>query len=219
VICWSCEKEGGKGPFCASCKALLPPDAESDRFAVLGLPRRFDVDLGAAEAAYKDLSRQLHPDRFAKADPRARKAALSRTVALNDAWRTVKDPVRRAEYLLELAGFGLAGDDGKAMDETRATKKVAAPPAFLIEILELRDELGEAQRAGDEVKVAFMADEMRGRAAEAMRTIATALEAGNFDDGARTLVALRYYQRFLDEVAAYEERAGGPGSAGGNGGG
>jgi molecular chaperone HscB len=206
VICWSCEKEGGQGPFCASCKAILPPDVADDRFSVLGLPRKFEVDLAAAESAYKDLSRQLHPDRFAKADPRARKAALARTVEINDAWRTVKDPVRRAEYLLELAGFGLAGDDRKGGDELRATKKVAAPPAFLIEILELRDELAAAQRAGDAVKVAFMADEMRGRAAEAMKAIGAALEAGKFEDGARTLIALRYYRRFLDEVEAHEER-------------
>jgi molecular chaperone HscB len=214
VICWSCEKEGGKGPFCASCKAILPPDAGDDRFAVLGLPRKFEVDLAAAESAYKDLSRQLHPDRFAKADPRARKAALGRTVEINDAWRTVKDPVKRAEYLLELAGFGLAGDDRQSESQLRKTKQVAAPPTFLIEILELREELGEAQRAGDAVKVAFMAEEMRGRAAEAMRTIAGALDAGKFEEAARILVGLRYYRRFLDEVAAHEERSA---SGGGHG--
>lgn len=214
MICWSCEKEGGKGPFCASCKAVLPPEAADDRFAVLGLPRKFEVDLGAAEAAYKDLSRQLHPDRFAKADPRARKAALARTVEINDAWRTVKDPVKRAEYLLELAGFGLAGDDRQTEEELRKTRQVAAPPTFLMEILELREELGEAQRARDAVKVAFMADDMRGRAAEAMKTLGAALEAGKFEEGARALVALRYYQRFLDEVAAHEERSA---SGGGHG--
>jgi molecular chaperone HscB len=214
VICWSCQKEGGKGPFCAACKAILPPDAGDDRFAVLGLPRKFEIDVAAAESAYKDLSRQLHPDRFAKADPRARKAALGRTVEINDAWRTVKDPVKRAEYLLELAGFGLAGDDRKADDELRKTKQVAAPPTFLIEILERREELAEAQRAGDTVKIAFMAEEVRGRAAEAMKTIAAALEAGKFEDAARTLVALRYCQRFLEEVAAHEERSA---SGGGHG--
>jgi len=184
----------------------LPPAAGIDRFAVLGLPRKFEIDLGGAEASYKDLSRQLHPDRFAKADPRARKAALARTVEINDAWRTLKDPLRRADYLLELAGFSLAGDDHKGGQMT-ATKKVAAPPTFLVEILELRDELAEAQRANDVVKVAFMAEEMRSRAAEAMKTIAVALEAGRLEEGARILVALRYYQRFLDEVTAHEERA------------
>jgi molecular chaperone HscB len=207
VICWSCEKEGGRGPFCASCTAILPPDPGSDRFAVLGLPHKFEIDVAAAESAYKDLSRQVHPDRFAKADPRARKAALGRTVEINDAWRTVKDPVKRAEYLLELAGFGLGGDDRQSESELRKTKQVAAPPTFLIEILELREELGEAQRAGDTVKVAFMAEEMGGRAGDAMKTIATALETGKFEEAARTLAALRYYQRFLDEVAAHEERS------------
>ncbi len=207
MICWSCEKEGGKGPFCGSCKAILPPDAADDRFAVLGLPRRFEVDLGAAEGAYKDLSRRLHPDRFAKADARARKAALARTVELNDAWRTIKDPIKRAEYLLELAGFGLQGEDRKPGADVAQTKKIAAPPAFLVEILELREELGEAQQAGDAVKVAFMATEMRGRAAEAMKAIGAALEAGRFEEGARSLIALRYYQRFLNEVTAHEEKA------------
>ena len=208
MICWSCEKEGGKGPFCAACKAILPLESGIDRFAVLGLPRKFEVDLGAAEAAYKDLSRQLHPDRFAKADPRARKAALARTVEINDAWRTVKDPLRRAEYLLELAGYALGG--GEKSSRMSKTREVSAPPTFLIEILELRDELAEAQRAGDAVKVAFMSEEMRGRAAAAMKTIGTSIDRGTpegFDEAARALMSLRYYQRFLEEVTAHEERS------------
>jgi molecular chaperone HscB len=212
VICWSCEKEGGRGPFCAACKAILPPDAGVagagvDRFAVLGLPRRFDVDLVAAEAAYKDLSRQFHPDRFAKADPRARKASLAHTVQINDAWRTVKDPLRRAEYLLELAGYALAGGEKSA--EMSKTRKVSAPPLFLVEIMELRDELAEAQHAGDAVRVAFMSDDMRGRAAAAMKTIATSIDGGkpeDLDQAAQALMSLRYYQRFLDEVQAHEAR-------------
>jgi molecular chaperone HscB len=214
VICWSCEKEGGGGPFCAACRAILPPAAGPlgagpgiDRFAVLGLPRKFEVDLGAAEAAYKELSRQLHPDRFAKADPRARKAALARTVEINDAWRTMKDPLRRAEYLLELAGYALAGGEKSA--EMSKTRKVSAPPMFLVEILELRDELAAAQQAGDAVKVAFMSEDVRGRAAEAMKTIGTSIDGGtpeSLDAAARALMSLRYYQRFLDEVAVHEER-------------
>ena len=142
-----------------ACKAILPPEAGIDRFAVLGLPRRFEVDLGAAESAYKELSRQLHPDRFAKADPRARKAALARTVEINDAWRTVRDPLRRADYLLELAGFSLAGEDNKG-SPMATTKKVAAPPAFLIEILELRDELAEAQRSNNVIPCGRFASAM-----------------------------------------------------------
>jgi molecular chaperone HscB len=193
----------------------LPPDAGIDRFAVLGLPRKFEVDLGAAEAAYKDLSRQLHPDRFAKADPRARKTALARTVELNDAWRTVKDPLRRAEYLLELAGYALAGGEKSA--QMSKTREVSAPPTFLVEILELREELAAAQQAGDVVKLAFMSEEMRGRAAAAMKTIGTSIDGGTperLDEAARALMSLRYYQRFLDEVQAHEDRASSGGGRG-----
>jgi molecular chaperone HscB len=204
MICWSCQKGAGAGAFCTACGALQPPEDKADLFAVLGLPARYAVDLAAAEAAYKDLSRQVHPDRFATADPRARRASLSRTVQLNQAWRTLKDPVARAEYLLTRAGIDLAGKQPTPGGEEKRTVEVAAPPAFLLEILELNEELAAARRAGDEVKVAFMAEEMRGRASAAMKTIAAGLESGvrlQLEEAARSLLALRYYQRFIDEAS------------------
>src|SRR3954470_24528647 len=145
MICWSCEKNAGAGALCAACGALQPPDDGADLFAVLGVPARYAVDLTAAESAYKDLSRQVHPDRFATADPRARRASLARAVQLNQAWRTIKDPVRRAEYLLLRAGIDVGDKKPSPGDEAKATHRVAAPPAFLIEILELNDELSAAK--------------------------------------------------------------------------
>ena len=82
--------------------------------------------------------------------------------------------------------------------------EVGAPPAFLLEILELNDDLAAAKRAGDTVKVAFMAEEMRTRARESKTAIAAALDAGapgKLEEAARSLVALRYYQRFLDQAS------------------
>jgi molecular chaperone HscB len=204
MICWSCQKGAGPGAFCTACGALQPPDDKADLFAVLGLPARYAVDLAAAEAAYKDLSRQVHPDRFATADPRARRASLARTVQLNQAWRTIKDPVARAEYLLTRAGIDIAGKQPTPGSEEKRTVEVGAPPAFLLEILELNDELAAARQEGDDVKVAFMAEEMRGRAGEAMKTIAAGLDTGvraHLEEAARALLALRYYQRFIDEAA------------------
>jgi molecular chaperone HscB len=205
VICWSCEREGGAGPLCAACGAILPADEKQDRFVALGVPRRFSIDLGAAESNFKKLSRQVHPDRFATADPRARKAALSRTVQLNEAWRTLKDPVRRAEYLLELAGFGLKGDDRKAAGPQKATRELGAPPALLMEILELREELADAQHSGNTAKVQAMTETMRARHGDTLAALAAALDdgsGGKLEEAARLMVALRYYQRFLDEVPA-----------------
>jgi molecular chaperone HscB len=205
MICWSCEREGGAGPLCAACGAILPADERLDRFAALGVPRKFSIDLEVAEGNFKKLSRQVHPDRFATSDPRARKAALSRTVQLNEAWRTLKDPMRRAEYLLELAGFGLKGDDRKPASQDAATREVSAPPTLLMEILELREELSAALRAGNSGKVHAMAEAMRARRADTFAALATALDdpsGAKMDEAARSMVELRYVQRFLDEVPA-----------------
>jgi molecular chaperone HscB len=209
MICWSCEKNAGDAALCVSCGAPQPVSTHgvrADHFAVLGVERRYDLDAGELEGRYKELSRKLHPDRFAKADPRAKRAALQRTVQLNDAWRALKEPLRRAEYLLELGGVKLASDDGGAR-----SGGVAAPPELLMEILELREELGEARAALDDAKVARMGDEMRARAALATARVAEGLSGpdaaapGRLEDVARELVALRYYRRFLDEVAAHDE--------------
>jgi molecular chaperone HscB len=209
MVCWSCEREAGAGALCGACGAPQPVSthgARDDYFAVLGVERRFDLPARELEARYKELSRKLHPDRFAKADPRARRAALQRTVQLNEAWRALKEPLRRAEYLLELAGVKLASDDGGAR-----SRGVAASPALLLEILELREELGEARLASDDAKVARMGEAMRARAEAARERVAAALTGvgadgkARLEDAARELVALRYYQRFLDEVAAHEE--------------
>ncbi len=213
MICWSCQKQAGAAPLCGACGALQPPDDAADLFAVLGQPARFAVDLAAAEAAYKDLSRQVHPDRFATADPRARRASLARTVQLNLAWHTLRDPIRRAEYLLSRAGIDVGEKQPGDVDGQRSTSRVAALPAFLIEILELNDELAAAKRAGDSVKVAFMAEEMRARARDTMTTIGAALDAGapgTLEEAARSLVALRYYQRFIDQASADKGGGGAP---------
>jgi len=209
VICWSCQKQPGAGPFCGVCKALQPPNDGADYFAVLGLPAKYDVDLGAAEAAFKQLSRQVHPDRFATGDPRARRASLARTVQLNEAWRTIKDPLRRAEYMLGKAGVDAGSESAKTAEDTDvdATVEVAPPPAFLMEILELHDELIAARRGGDDVKVAFMTADMRERLGACMHTIAAGLAGGSREqlgEAGRALVALRYYRRFLDEAEQRE---------------
>jgi molecular chaperone HscB len=220
MICWSCEKDAGAGALCGACGAPQPVSthgAREDHFAVLGVERRYDLDAGALEARYKELSRKLHPDRFARSDPRARRASLQRTVQLNDAWRALKEPLSRAEYLLALGGVKLASDDGGAR-----SGGVAAPPALLMEILELREELGEARLAHDDAKVSRMGEAMRARAAGAGARVGELLTAGEatrerLEEAARELVALRYYRRFLDEVSAHDDAREARGAGGGAG--
>jgi molecular chaperone HscB len=96
----------------------------TDLFERLGLPRRFSVDPAAVERAYLARSREIHPDYHATADAAERKASLDDTAALNEAYVTLTDPFRRAEYLMRLLG----GPTDKTQDQT-----------FLMEMMETRE--------------------------------------------------------------------------------
>lgn len=212
MICWSCEKNAGGATFCAACGAIQPPDPAADHFQVLGVERRYAVDVAELERRYKELTRQLHPDRFARADARARRASLQRSVQLNEAWRTLRDERRRAEYLLALAGIELGGEEGTRRIAADGSKvRVPVPQDLLMEVLELREALMEARLASDDAQVRALAGEVEERRNAAMSDVAAGMgqTPADLDGAARALVAVRYYDRFLDEVMVHEEAAAG----------
>src|SRR6476619_1770759 len=107
-----------------------------DPFATLGAPRRYDLDLTVLEKTHRELSRALHPDRFAQSGASERRAALEKAANVNEAWRALRDPIRRAEALFRLAGASVG--------ETNEPK---ASPAFLMEMMEDREALADARGA------------------------------------------------------------------------
>ncbi|MHB1846996.1 MAG: Fe-S protein assembly co-chaperone HscB [Deltaproteobacteria bacterium] len=192
--CWSCQKvvEGG-GVRCA-CGALLPGARGASPFELLGFPARFTLGEAEIERRFRELSWQLHPDRFAKSDPRERRIALERSTALNDARRALRDEARRAEALLLLHGRTPAGE--------RAEK---LPLDFLEEVLTLREELSEAQASNDAPAVGRLVARVRGQREEALRTLARTLDGepspGALDLAQEALAKLRYCDRFVAEAA------------------
>jgi molecular chaperone HscB len=168
-----------------------------DPFATLGLPRSFAVDLPATEKTHRELSRALHPDRYVDAGASERRAALSKAVEVNEAWRIVRDPIRRAEALLALAGVPVG-------EEARN----AASPEFLMEMLEQREALAEAKQARDLAGVRRMAAVVEARSAEAERALAEGFaraQAAELVGLAGKVAELRFYRRFLDEVSLIED--------------
>ncbi|MGA7121588.1 MAG: Fe-S protein assembly co-chaperone HscB [Polyangiaceae bacterium] len=165
-----------------------------DPFAALGIARSYDVDLASAERAHRELSRALHPDKFIAAGSSERRAALAKAVEVNEAWRVVRDPIRRAEALLRLAG--VATGDGDAPRPA---------PDFLMEMLEQREALGEARRARDLQAVRAMAKAVDARAREVERSLAAGFAKGEGVALVGRLGELRFYQRFLDEVSLIED--------------
>lgn len=174
----------------------MRPKTMFDPFATLGLLRRYDVDLHAAEKAHRELSRALHPDRYASTGASERREALEKAADVNEAWRIVRDPVRRAEALFRLAGV-----------EVGETKEPKPDAELLMEVLEKREALADAKAARDLDKVRALEAEMRERESK----IESVLAQANAFDGALVgkLGEMRFYRRFLDEASAVEEELAG----------
>jgi len=138
--CWSCSAATGAAHFCPSCGKIQPLPQGADYFASFGLPRKLTLDLDALEQRFHSLSWKLHPDHFVRASEVERQLSLDLSSQLNDAYRTLRDPVARVEYLLSLSGMRKEGQ-----------KKQQAPPELLEEVFELNeslDELREARASG-----------------------------------------------------------------------
>src|SRR5215469_16744062 len=119
-------------------------------FEVFSLPPKLTIDTAALEKQFYTLSRKLHPDRFASRPLAEQEAALAQSSQLNDAYRTLKDPIQRTQYLLKLEGIELEEQSKAATDAARATgiaKKQVVPPELLEEVFELNMQLQEMRAA------------------------------------------------------------------------
>ena len=131
--------------FCNACGKVQPP-VPVDYFTFFGFPRRLNLDVSALEREFYDLSRKLHPDLYARADKREQEWSLEQSSLLNDAYRTLKDPILRTQYLLRLEGVELEEQSKNATEKARATgeiKEQVVPPDLLEEVFELNMQLEE----------------------------------------------------------------------------
>lgn len=142
--CWSCGSMRA-AHFCEACGKVQPP-VPVDYFSFFGLPPKLDLDVKILEKDFYDLSRRLHPDLNARADSKEQEWSLEQSSLLNDAYRTLKDPIKRTEYLLHLEGVELEEQSKNATEQARSTgevKKQIVPPDLLEEVFELNMQLEE----------------------------------------------------------------------------
>jgi molecular chaperone HscB len=143
--CWSCNAPVAAARFCASCGKIQPLPPGTDYFGFFGWPQKLTIDPALLEEQFHKLSWKLHPDNFVRASEEERNLSLDRSSQLNDAYRTLRDPIARIEYLLLRLGLRKEG-----------TTKQQAPPELLEEVFELNeslDELREARVDGGDVEV------------------------------------------------------------------
>lgn len=199
MACWQCGAEIDAAElFCPTCDALQPPDPKTDHFARLGLERRFAQDEDEITRRHRALQRKLHPDRFVSRSDRARMLSLQHATALNDAVRILRDPLRRADYLLRLLGRDVDSDEGT----------IKLDPAFLMEVFELREAIGELSGIDAHVERGRLERDIAGRYEKKLAALGEGLDAdgerseAELDRLAQLAAQLRYLRNILAELHA-----------------
>lgn len=193
VACWSC-----KGPvatralFCSVCGAVQPPGA-IDHFSRLGMQPTFDVDYDVLEKQYFGFQRRLHPDRFAAKSAKERALSQSQATSLNEAYETLKDPLKRAAYLLELRGH--------KVDLTACG--TINDPALLMEQMEKREAIADADSVEAITKLSADADT---EVIACQCHISAAFNAGEMEQAGHLTIRLKYLVKLAEEARTRKTR-------------
>ncbi len=186
--CWDCGAERARAAFCPQCEKVQPVVPNTSFYVVLDLPESMRLKRAALEKAYLDLSRRVHPDRFGRTSTLERKLALEQTTVVNDAYRTLKSPRKRAEYLMGRRGRKIGGEQERIDDLE-----------FLAEMMELRETLSDASSVDD---IEPLHDDVQGRYDKILLQLERHFDdgEGEQDEAVAKLNTLRFLERFLEEV-------------------
>jgi molecular chaperone HscB len=167
-----------------------------NHFELLGLPAVYAIDQATLTSRYRDLQNSVHPDRYANASDQERRLSMQRAAQINEAFNTLKDPLRRAAYLLELAGIDLEAK-GSTMD-----------PAFLMEQMELREQLAEIRSADDPLEqvaglIDGLAHQLREMSAQ-LEALFSAHDAESLSQAADQVRKMQFLYKLQEEANALE---------------
>lgn len=187
--CWSCKQPvAARALFCHACGAVQPP-GQLDHFARLGIAPGFDLDLDRLEKQYLGFQRAMHPDRFVTKPAKERAIAESQAVSMNEAYETLKDPLRRAAYLLERAGKTAAVDKDQTVHD----------PELLMEAMEAREKLSEVASVDALEKLQI---EAGAKAIDLLSQLSKAFATDDLETANRVTTRMKYWRKFLEESRA-----------------
>lgn len=166
-----------------------------DYFTLFGLPAQYPIDIQSLTVRFQDLQRQFHPDKFASGSSAEQLAAVSQSATINQAWQTLRNPLARAEYLLSLHGFDLASEQHTVRDT-----------AFLMEQLELREELDEIEQAKDEVRLESFIKRVKAMFDTRHQQMVEQLNNQTWDVAADTVRKLRFLDKLRSSAEQLEEK-------------
>ena len=161
-----------------------------DHFALLGLPRRYTLDGTDLERRYRDVQSRVHPDKHAHLGDADRRQAMQWATQVNAAYQTLKNPLARGRYLLELAGH-----------DPQVEHNTAMPTEFLVEQMELREAVAEARSVGASEALEELSDRIRREISNQFRTLQQLLDESHDYAAAAGLVRrLMFHEKLMQEI-------------------
>jgi molecular chaperone HscB len=161
-----------------------------NHFDLFQMPARFAIDAVQLDAAYRELQGRVHPDKFAAASDPEKRVAMQWATRANEAYKTLKSPLRRAAYLCELNGIDLGIESNTAM-----------PPAFLMQQMEWREALDEARSTRDMAQLEALEQSLSAVRREMTGLIGELLDQSQFDQAGQRVRELMFVEKFGEEVA------------------
>ena len=160
-----------------------------NHFDLFQLPATFALDAGALDAAYRDVQGQVHPDRFVNATDAEKRVAVQWATRANEAYQTLKNPQKRAQYLCEQNGVDLKTESNTAM-----------PMHFLMQQMEWREALGDARAAKDMDALETLDQQVKAERTTRMAQIGQQLDGGDYEHAATGVRALMFLDKFAEEL-------------------
>ncbi|MCX7216958.1 MAG: Fe-S protein assembly co-chaperone HscB [Burkholderiales bacterium] len=160
-----------------------------NHFALFGMTPRFTIDASVLDAAYRDLQGRVHPDKFAAASDAEKRVAMQWATRANEAYQTLKSPLKRAGYLCELNGIDLAIESNTHM-----------PTAFLMQQMAWREALEEARDTKDLSALEGVESELRAARAQQLADITALLDDAQYATAGERVRQLMFIEKFGDEV-------------------
>jgi molecular chaperone HscB len=166
-------------------------------FELFGLPTQFELDGSLLSSQFRELQKQYHPDNFAAQSDQAKLIAVQKAAEINDAYRVLKSPAARAEYLLQLQGIDLQGETQTMQDMD-----------FLMQQMELRETLEALERRGSDAQDELMAfdDRVSRMHRELLASVAQQLEKEAYSDCAVSVRKLKFIAKLKEEIARVEDK-------------
>ncbi|MFZ6645383.1 Fe-S protein assembly co-chaperone HscB [Undibacterium sp. TJN25] len=165
-----------------------------NHFDLFHLPQRYTLDMAQLDAAYREVQATVHPDKFVQAGDAEKRVAMQWAIRANEAYQTLKKPLKRASYLCELNGVDLQSESNTSM-----------PAAFLMQQMEWREAFDDARQAGDDAALEALETQVRAALKAQLEAAGVALDAGNFPQAAQIVRTCMFLEKFMADITAYAD--------------